>query len=457
MKVNLILMFVGTTILIYFSLTLVLQHLIERHFFEQDYQHIAEKFDSVELTKLETPEEILPLLNHNSAHLWLLRDNKVIKQSTRVTLPDEQRQKIPSIRDTQEQALEWQTESLFLRSFVFPIDENYSLVIGINIQHHLTFLANLKRLLLWSTLLAILISSVYGFFIVRSGLKPIKALGDHIREITPNSLDKRIPSENLPVELQELSDIQNKMLDRIERGFHRLSEFSSDIAHELRTPLSNMNTQIQVILSTPRRKEEYQDTLESNLEELNRIIKTMNDVLYIARAENALIRRNNQTIRLAEELQRIIEFFSIIAEEKHIVISQTGDATLHIDKNMFERAINNLLSNGIRHADPGSTITIQVAQLPDHISIDITNHGDPIPADSLPYLFDRFYRVDKSRQYHNSVGAGLGLSITQSIVHAYQGSISVTSDDKLTTFSLIFPHPGSAFLTTANKDKDDLT
>lgn len=444
MKTHLILMFVGTTIFIYFSLTLVLQHLIERHFFEQDYQHISEKFQSINLNTLQSPEDTIEILSHNSAYLWLLRDDSVIGSNSEVPLPDAPLATLFQSPNTHEEALEWQANGLSLRAFGFQIDDQHSLIIGINIRHHLTFLSKLNRVLLSSTLLAILISSLYGFFIVRSGLKPIKVLGSHIREITPDSLSKRIPSENLPIELQELSEIQNKMLDRIEQGFHRLGEFSSDIAHELRTPLSNMNTQIQVILSAQRSKEEYQDALESNLEELNRIIKTMNDVLYIARAENSLARRNDQTIQLAEELHRIIEFFSIIAEEKDITIVQSGDAPLWIDKMMFERAINNLLSNAIRHADNNSTIDIQVSQTSSSVSsnavnIRITNQGETIPADSLPYLFDRFYRVDKSRQHKNSIGAGLGLSITQSIVYAYQGQIEVTSENGTTTFVLHFP------------------
>ncbi|GLQ30261.1 heavy metal sensor histidine kinase [Litoribrevibacter albus] len=443
MKTHLILMFVGTTIFIYFSLTLVLQHLIERHFFEQDYQHISEKFQSINLRTLQKPEDILEILSHNSAYLWLLRESSIIGQNSEIPLPAEQLAALSHSPNTQDDALEWQTNGMTLRAFDFPIDDQHLLVIGINIRHHLIFLDNLNRVLLSSTLLAILISSLYGFFIVRSGLKPIKVLGSHIREITPDSLSKRIPSENLPIELQELSEIQNKMLDRIEQGFHRLGEFSSDIAHELRTPLSNMNTQIQVMLSAQRSKEEYQDALESNLEELNRIIKTMNDVLYIARAENSLARRNDQTIQLAEELHRIIEFFSIIAEEKDITIVQSGDASLWIDKVMFERAINNLLSNAIRHADNDSTIKIDVDQTTysantNTVNIRITNQGETIPSDSLPYLFDRFYRVDKSRQHKNSIGAGLGLSITQSIVHAYQGQIDVTSENGTTTFALHF-------------------
>lgn len=110
-----------------------------------------------------------------------------------------------------------------------------------------------------------------------------------------------------------------------------------------------------------------------------------------------------------------------------------------MDKNMFERAMGNLLSNAIRHAYVGSTIQVQVQELDEQITISVVNQGDTIPEENIAYLFDRFYRIDKSRQHVGSVGAGLGLSITQSIVQAYNGAISVTSKDQHTEFTITLP------------------
>ncbi|GAA3929117.1 heavy metal sensor histidine kinase [Litoribacillus peritrichatus] len=438
MKRNLILMFLGTTFIIYYALAYILQYAIDQHFYEQDYDHLLTKFQAIDSASLREPESLINNLNNSSAFLWLTKNGEVKDQNSTISVPLEQLTTILNLKSAKT-PLEWHANTLSLRAFVFPINNDYALVMGANINHHVNFISEFKMILFWSLGLALAISVLYSIFIVNRGLQPIKILGEHLKEVSPKNLNKRIPTEELPIELQELSHAQNKMLERLEQGFMRLSEFSSDIAHELRTPLTNINTQNQVILSSKRSTEEYQDALASNLEELNRIIKTINDILYIAKAENALIHHDNKTIRVENELQRIVEYFDIIGEEKGLRIQYSGKAKLNIDKNMFERAINNLLSNAVRHASENTVIDINVKDKVSDTQISVTNEGQTIPTESINYLFDRFYRVDKSRQYKHSIGAGLGLSITQSIVEAYNGHVNVKSENGITSFTLSFP------------------
>ncbi|KOY31412.1 ATP-binding protein, partial [Vibrio parahaemolyticus] len=162
----------------------------------------------------------------------------------------------------------------------------------------------------------------------------------------------------------------------------------------------------------------------------------------IAKAENKLIHRHDEVFAVQEEIDRLVAYFEILAEDAEVRIVSSGDGQLYMDKNMFERAVGNLLSNAIRHAYADSTIVIDVQEVDEQVTISVSNHGDAIAEQNLPYLFDRFYRADKSRQHVGSVGAGLGLSITQSIVQAYEGQIKVTSDKDKTRFVMMLPSAG---------------
>jgi len=152
-----------------------------------------------------------------------------------------------------------------------------------------------------------------------------------------------------------------------------------------------------------------------------------------------LIHRNDEVLDAGKELSHLIDYYEILADDASVKLVNSGEGRLYMDKNMFERAIGNLLSNAIRHAYVGSTIQVQVQELDEQIMISVVNQGDTIPEENIAYLFDRFYRIDKSRQHVGSVGAGLGLSITQSIVQAYNGAISVTSKDQHTEFKITLP------------------
>lgn len=438
MKNRLVMMFIITTFLTYFTLAFILQYAIERHFYTQDFSYISSKFNAINKELATSPESLFKQPNNSPLHMWVFEQQKIIFQNSSLT-PPERHSYTPShpyvlnLGD----AIEWSEDSLVIRAFAFQAGK-YVIVLGMSINHHILFLQELDWILFWSLGFAFLVSAAYSGFIVNKGLQPIAVFNQHIQQISPEQLHIRIAPESVPTELRDLANKHNAMLDRLQTGFRRLSEFSSDIAHELKTPLTNITTQNQVILGTCRTAEEYQDAIVSTLEELNRITKTINDLLYIAKAENKLIHRNDEVFDVHDELVHLIEYFEILADEASVKIRSIGEGRLYMDKNMFERAVGNLLSNAIRHAYSESTIVIHVEELGDRITISVTNQGDTIPQENLRYLFDRFYRVDKSRQHLGSIGAGLGLSITQSIVHAYDGEISVQSQNEHTEFQMTF-------------------
>ncbi len=436
MKNRLVLMFIGMTLIIYFSLALILQYAIERHFFIQDFSYLSSKFNAIDKELEASPEPLFRQASNSPLHMWVFEGENVIYQNSNLTIPEHNVSNLsfPHVLASAK-AIEWSEDSLFIRAFAFKTG-HYEVVLGMSINHHILFLDELNWILFWSLGFAFLFSSAYSGFIVKRGLQPIAVLDQHIQQVSPEQLNIRMAPESLPTELRDLAKRHNAMLDRLQTGFSRLSEFSSDIAHELKTPLTNITTQNQVILGACRTSEEYQDAIASTLEELNRITRTINDLLYIAKAENKLIHRNDEEFAVHDELARLIEYFEILADDASVKIRCVGEGWLYMDKNMFERAAGNLLSNAIRHAYPESTIVIQVQTTDEHLTLSVMNQGDSIPPDSLRYLFDRFYRVDKSRQNLGSIGAGLGLSITQSIVQAYDGTISVHSQHQQTEFRI---------------------
>lgn len=431
------LMFIGMTFVTYFSLAFILRYAIERHFYTQDFSYISSKFIALDKDLLDAPpESAFKQSSNNSLYMWVFKGKDRIYQNSSLTIPQDRAYIVSSPQVlNHDRAIEWSEDSLIIRAFAFQTSE-YIVVLGMSINHHILFLDKLNWILFWSLGFAFLLSSVYSSSIVQRGLQPIIVLNQHVQQVSPEQMDIRIDPNSLPLELRDLANKHNAMLDRLQTGFRRLSEFSSDIAHELKTPLTNMTTQSQVILGATRTPEEYQDALASTLEELSRITKTINDLLYIAKAENKLIHRNDEMFMVHEELARLVEYFEILADEAAVQIISSGEGRLYMDKNMFERAISNLLSNAIRHAYADSTIVILVQKTDTLVTISVTNQGDTIPEQNLPYLFDRFYRADKSRQHLGSVGAGLGLSITQSIVHAYNGEIEVNSKNQRTTFQI---------------------
>lgn len=230
------------------------------------------------------------------------------------------------------------------------------------------------------------------------------------------------------------------MLDRLEGSFHRLSNFSADIAHELRTPITNLKTQTEVVLSQVRDSEQYREILYSNLEEYERMAKMVSDMLFLAQADNNQIKPEMVSVDLAAEVQALFEYFEAWAEEKSVSLICQGPALrVRGDRFMIRRALSNLLSNAIRHTPCGQAVVISLAEgTNDTVVIRVENPGLTIDPEHLPRLFDRFYRVDPSRQ-RKGEGAGLGLAIVKSIIDAHGGTISAQEAGGTMVFEIKLP------------------
>ncbi|WP_122856022.1 heavy metal sensor histidine kinase, partial [Pseudomonas viridiflava] len=287
--------------------------------------------------------------------------------------------------------------------------------------------------------LAFLVTALLGYLLLRRGLRPLRRMAAHAAAITPASLHSRLDSQDTPVELQQLSDAFNAMLDRLDDGYRRLTQFSADLAHEIRTPVGSLMGHCQVALRQNRSADDYQALLASNLEELERISRLVESILFLARADEAQSALKRKPLDLNQELHRVAGYFEGLAEERNMTLIPSGQGTVQADPILLRRALSNLVANAIRYADENSEILMRVAALDGQWKIDVENQGPQLLQASLSRLFDRFYRGDASR-HQRSDSNGLGLAIVAAIMHLHGGRVEVAQPAAgRIRFSLIFP------------------
>jgi len=279
-----------------------------------------------------------------------------------------------------------------------------------------------------------------GVVVARKGMQPLTEIAKTAHRITASHLHERIAASRWPTELAELSGAFDAMLDRLEASFTRLSQFSADLAHELRTPINNLRGEAEVALARPRSVPEYQQILASSLEECEKLSRMIDGMLFLARADNQDAAVHRVRLDARKEIEAVREFYEALAREQEVEVTCHGSAWLTVDPDLFRRAISNLLANALQHTPPKGTISIAVSTVDSGIArIDVRDSGSGIAAEHLPKIFDRFYRVDRSRS-QPSRGTGLGLAIVRSIMQLHGGTASIQSTlGQGTVVSLIFP------------------
>ncbi|KII33436.1 ATPase [Pseudomonas fluorescens] len=313
------------------------------------------------------------------------------------------------------------------------------LTLLLDITHHQHFLQRMQHLIWLTVGLSALATALLGAWAARSGLRPLRRMSAIASGVSAQSLNARLPEADMPPELAEMAHHFNAMLGRLDDSFQRLSAFSADIAHELRTPLSNLLTHTQVTLTRPRAIEDYREALHSNLEELQWMAQLVNDMLYLAKADHGLLMPKREWLELAEEADVLLEFFAPLAEDAQVTLSREGKARVEGDRSMLRRALSNLLDNAMRFTPTKGEVRVRIVDQPKGLKLTVENSGAGISAELLPRLFDRFYRADPARHEGSSEHAGLGLAITQSIVRAHGGRIHCESADGWTRFVIELP------------------
>ena len=318
-----------------------------------------------------------------------------------------------------------------------PANEILSVTVGKRLDEREQMLASYRMRLYMAAGLGTLLAFGLGLLLLRRGLTPLRELAQAMRHIDPRSLDRRMPTQAIPSELKEPVLALNAMLARLEDSFARLSQFSADLAHEIRTPLHNLLGSNSLALNQPRSAAEYQEVLASNIEEYERLNRMAENLMFLARAEHGQRPLQLQTLDLGEVGDGLCDYFEALAEDRGLLLENQLRGPLTVDQQLLQRALGNLLANAVRHAQAGTTLHLQRRDDEGMCWVGVHNFGQPIATQHLDKLFDRFYRVDPSRAQPGDSG-GLGLAIVQSIMHLHGGKVRVRSDAQGTLFELGF-------------------
>lgn len=302
--------------------------------------------------------------------------------------------------------------------------------------------SNLKkyRLMLFAILIfGLIISPLICLLIAKRGLAPLQNLTDAIEKIHAKNLNSPIPYDHWPAELVKLVIAFNDLMARLEKSFKQLSQFSADLAHELRTPIHNLINQLEVTLSKTRTPEEYNHVLLSSLEECIELGQLIDRLLFIARTENPTTAIEKISLDSTIEIANIYDFFEAAAEEQHVNLLTEGHAVIKADRILLQRALSNLISNALKYTPSGGEITINAYYQNNNTVLEVRDSGCGISNEHLHHIFNRFYRVEFARSKHTG-GHGLGLAIVKTIMELHGGKVEVSSIiGKGTTFKLFFP------------------
>ena len=300
-----------------------------------------------------------------------------------------------------------------------------------------------RRQLLVVVALAVLVASALAAYLVHRALRPLRVMSEAIGDITADKLDARIAQQAWPSDLRQLAESFDAMLGRLHAAFEQLSRFSSDLAHEFRSPITNLVSAAGVMLSRERSAGEYQDTLAVVVEEGDRLARMVSSMLFLARADNARQALNAEMLSVQGQLHDIVDAYGAVAEERGLRLERVAgpDVEVQADPMLLRNALSNLVSNALQHTAAGGLVTLSAAAREAGVDFVVADTGSGIAAEHLPHIFERFYRVDAARSSGDRTG--LGLAVVRSIAELHSGRVSVSSEPgRGTRFSLWLPAAG---------------
>lgn len=350
---------------------------------------------------------------------------------------------LPTVADIQQTVLpdgipiHWAITSTHAREDGTPVE----VIAGHPMAGEARMLASWRRHIVLATLAGMLAATLLAYGVLRRGLRTVRDIATRAAQISPTSLSVRLDSDAAPVELRQLALAFNAMLDRLADGYQRLSQFAADLAHEIRTPVGALIGQTQVTLAQARDVDEYQQLLESNLEELSRLSHIAENILFLAHADHAALSIERESVGLSEELHKIAEYFEGLADERGMRFNVDAHGTVWANPMLWRRAINNLVVNAVRYGAPDTVVRLTATQDHEGASVVVENDGCRIPAAQLHRLFDRFYRADAARSEFTE-SSGLGLAIVKAIMNLHGGSAQASCPEAgVVRFELRFPKP----------------
>lgn len=324
----------------------------------------------------------------------------------------------------------WPAEFLRIIAWPFQDPNGRVLVMEVGCSYRVIEGALRKGFILMAVIdaAALLFLITGSYLLTRNAFVPIDQIVRRVEQIDEDRLEERLPMESRDDEAGRLVAVINRMLERLERAFEAQSRFSSDVAHEIRSPLTALRGMMEVTLRKERSTEEYRNVMQENLEEVLRLARLAEDLMSLAKADAGVLQIRRVRVKLREALQAVLARFKLKADEKNIELRLHAPEEVAVigDPDLLGRLVENLVDNALIHSPQMGAVLVQLQRNEDHVTISVDDHGTGIPPQHLSKIFDRFYRVDPARSREMG-GSGLGLAIAQQIARQHGGSIRVQS------------------------------
>lgn len=326
------------------------------------------------------------------------------------------------------------------RLALFRGPERSLIMVGVSMVHELSRLDTLLYQLIASSTLALFAGLLGSWYISGMIMKPVKAISTTAASLSATRLHERIDTSQVDTELKELATVLNDTFDRLEGAFQRQSRFTADAGHELRTPLAVLHTNLELALSRPRSEEEYCEILKSCLDSSGRMRTLIDSLLTLARADAGQLLSNFKPVDLCQVVRHsVAQHLPRVGHQELEIKLPAKPVTIQGDSTLMGMVISNLITNAMKYTPEHGRIQVQVATEGSHAIVSVTDNGIGIPEESLPHIFERFYRIDQSRN-RTTGGQGLGLAICKTLVEAHHGSIACQSKaGQGTIFTICLP------------------
>ncbi len=448
---RLVVMFAVATLCIFSLIGALLYNVVHRelerhqqeelHTLFQDIQYMLEHVGTVDRwVKVQAKLDALTPLD-GTKRFWILGDDPRFQYGHGLAEIDQLNRDRNGIGEIQLRNRAYPLLTMTKTIAAFEDRQPVRLIVAIDTEPYFHTMRAFVIALVALSLLGVLLVMLLGYWITKAGLRPLKQLSNEALSLGPRALSQRLNITPLPNELSALVTAFNGALERMEGAYQQLEAFNADVAHELRTPLANLIGTTQVALSRERGAAQFQEVLESNLEELERMRSIVNDMLFLARADQGEPATELIRTSVAHQINKTIEFFEFVLDDSAITVSLIGDldAEAPIETALFRRAMSNLLQNAIQHSSANAQIVVSITATESLIQIAVSNPGEAISEVHLQRLFDRFYRVDIARHDHGELhGYGLGLAIVKAVAKMHGGSVFATCEHGLTTIGFSF-------------------
>jgi heavy metal sensor kinase len=331
------------------------------------------------------------------------------------------------------------------RMIHFPMFKGGRLAYVIQVATHTRFvrksLSHFKGNMLAAFPIILVLGSLGGWVLARRSLSPIGYIASKAQSITSKNLDERFALRGTDDEMDSLIRTINEMISRLESSFKRITEFTADASHELKTPLCALKGETEVLLSRGRTPEEYQEGLAHFIERFDYLNRMINDLILLSKFDSSQMELEKVPLRLDLLIQDICSFFEVLAEQRQITLTINSMREIMVlgDKIRLQQLFSNLIDNAIKFTPERGGIWVTLERDNGVVQVSIKDNGIGIPKEEQEKIFKRFYRVDKSRSKETG-GVGLGLSIVERIVQAHQGKIEVNSQlNQGSTFTVYLP------------------